>query len=357
MGKFVFYISSFHDEIHICLYDSEDKSIKYVKNMVQSKATFLMLSSDEKRLYAGCEDFGGKGAIAVYDITNPLEPNLKVKIMEKEQGPGFMSLTEDEKYLLTCSYFSGDIKVYQLSKEGLPEKVCSHYFFNTYGTAFPKGSFGQAVPRTHCIRQLPGSDLVFVTDYSGDRLVCFRLKKDGSLEELTEIRLNKGEAPRHIEFHPVYKNLIYLNTEFSSCIYVIRVNLENGRMACLERYDTCKTGNPMSSAIKVAQNGRYLYNAERENGAISVYQTEEKGERLKFINDIPDVGYVRDFIFTPEYEVLLSGNQENNRVQMFQMNWKNGMCAPLAGGLEAGTPACFAFVSQAIPKPLNNGEG
>lgn len=355
MGEFVLYISSFQNQIHICTYDAQERRLKYIKSVVQPQATFLTLSADRRKLYVGCENFGGHGGIAVYDITEPLEPCLKANIEEKEQGPGFMSLTGDGQYLLACSYFSGDIKVYQLDSEGLPETVCCHCFFHTCGTAFPKGSFGQAVPRAHCIRQLPESDLVFVTDYSGDRLVCFLLREDGNLEKLAEMRTKKGEAPRHIDFHPIYKNLIYLNTEFSSCIYVIRADLKNGEMECLNRYDMAEAGNPMSSAIKVSPDGNYLYNAKREKGTIDVYQIEAGGERLEYISTIPDVGYVRDYIFTPDAEVLISGNQENSTVQMFEMNWDNGMCAPLAGRIEAGTPASFAFGLQAVPHTLHNG--
>lgn len=349
MAGYIFYSGSFKDEIHIGLYNSEKNSLEYVGNIPHKGATFLTTNKKEQHLYVGCENFGGNGQIAVYDISDPRKPLLLQETDQTTQGPSFLSLSCDEKYLLTCGFFSGDIKTYSLNAEGILERQCHETFFETYGTAYPKGSFGQAVPRAHCILQVLKTRFVLITDYSGDRLVCFSLQDDGGLTQVSELAAQKGDAVRHLVFHPVYQDIVYMNAEYSTAVYVVHINMENGELTLLERYEIQRENKiSMSSAVKVSKDGKYLYNASRNNEEIAVYRISGQGRKLEYIVSIPDLGYIRDFVFEPENQRMITGNQSKNIIQQFQMNWKNGMCAPLFSKIKADTPASFVFIKRAI---------
>lgn len=351
MSKYVCYTAGFESTLQVWVYDDEQKKLRCEKEILRARGTCLILNQAGTRLYVGSEVPDGEGEIAVYDTSAPLAPRLMKIIPVGDHGPGYLSLAAEEDYLFTASFFSGSIQAYHLDGDGCPVQRSYQEAFTTYGSAFPKGSFGQAAPRSHCILPMPGTSLVLATDYSGDRLLCYRLQKDGSLLLLSELCLQPGEAPRHLVFSPDREGILYLNTEYSGMIYTIEIDRENGLMKCLNR-----TGGLEGEAaylcanLRIEENGKYLYNTNRSNENISVFRLEgEKGLPV-YAGAIPDVGYIRDFIFDPKHQVMLAGNQSMKQIQLFEMNWKNGLCWPLEGTVKAKTPAAFVFQKTPVQK-------
>ncbi len=330
MAEYVFYAPTFDNELQVWIYDSIKRAVRCEKKLELKMGNFVVLNHDGTRLYAGSEAFGGDGFVTVFDTTDPVDPKLMMTYMTGDQGPAYVSLSEDNRYLLTASYFSGSLFVYGLDENGCPDRVCYKENLTTYGTAFPKKSAGQAVPRCHCIRQMPGTDLVFASDYSGDRLLCYRLKEDGSMELLTAYQLARGEAARHVEFAPGRTDRVYLNTEFMGNLYVFEVDPDSGRLECLQKVNALEDEvAARCTNLRISKCGNYLYNANRSNENISVFRIDQTSGKLTFINAIPDLGMVRDFNFDPENKVLIVGCQSQEMVRVFEMNWNIGLCAPL----------------------------
>lgn len=344
MAEYIFYTSSFDHVTKVNIFDSQTRSIRCADSIEIPYGTYLTLNPKGNRLYVGSEVFGGVGYITTIDTSDPVSVRVLCKISSEDEGPAYLSVSEDERYLLTCSYFSGTIVVYPLDADGRPGPVVYREQLGTYGDAFPKGTFGQAVPRCHCIRQFPGTDYVFVTDYSGDRLLIYRLSEQGILEIVSTYDTEKGGAIRHIEWNPIYPEMMYVNTEFTGKIYALRFDLQSGTIIETDCYqieqfqDACLCAN-----LRCSPDGKYLYNTSRKKECLTVVKLEEQGTCLSYVGDIPDVGYIRDFIIDPEGKILLTGNQSDNYIGMFHINHQNGMCAPLANRLEMKSPACFAF--------------
>lgn len=330
MAEYVFYAPTFDNELQVWIYDSKKRDVRCEKKISLFKGTYATLNEDGTRLYIGSEVFGGEGFVTVFDVSDPVDPKWMTTYMTGDQGPAYVSLTEDNRFLMTASFFEGSLFVYRLDENGCPAEVCYRERLTTYGTAFPKNSSGQAVPRCHCIRQMPGTDLVFASDYSGDRLLCYRLQEDGDLELLSEYQLTRGEAARHIEFAPGRTDRVYLNTEFMGNLYVFKVDAKTGQMECVDQTNALVDEvAARCTNLRTSKCGTYLYNANRTNENISVFRIDEQSGKLIFVGAIPDLGMVRDFNFDPENKVLIVGCQSQEMIRLYEMNWNIGMCAPL----------------------------
>lgn len=345
MRKEIVYTTSFDHIFQVSLLDVREKWLQCIKTMEIPFGTYVAADTSKGRLYVGSEVFGGEGSITTLDNMQQTNPYIISQIKTGDEGPAYISVSDNGSFLLTCSYFSGTVKVFSLNADGIPEKMVYREALTACGRAFPEGTFGQAVPRCHCIRQLPGTDFVLVTDYSGDRILVYRLRQEGSLELAHEWRSEPGDAVRHLEFHPRNPGIVYANTEYTGKIYVLKIDRNTGTLVCV---DSCQmtdaSGAWMCANLRCSQDGRYLYNTSRKKGCLEVFALEAGGEHLHLAGRIPDLGGVRDFAFSKDGSVLLTGDQTNNRIHMFTMNQENGIGAPLACRPEVKTPACFVIL-------------
>lgn len=342
----ILYISSFRHEIYVCLFLNNSRKLVMADRIKCPYATFAALSEDERFLYAGCEHDDGNGGIAVYDISSPLRPRLISFSPLEDQGPAYLEEVKGNM-LLTCSYFSGTMDIFRVNDKAGLEECLWHKDFTTTGNALPAGGFGQLVPRAHCIRRVPETDMILVTDYSGDRLLCFRMEDEHTIKEVAALSFERGAAVRHLEFHPIYRDTVYINTEYTGTVYAVRIDQKKGEMSVTDRTPALP-GNQayMCSAIKVSPDGSYLYNANRENGSISVFRIKGNGRRLLYIGMLPDMGYVRDFTFDNSGQFMFVSDQAANRVRVIKMNWEKGLGTQLPGGIEAELPASFAVIRK-----------
>ena len=327
-------------------FDPDTGKAVYLREYENPFGTFLALNHAGTRLYNGSEVNGGDGIITVYDISCPEEPERLCVYKECDQGAAYLATDPSDSFLITCSYFSGTVKSYRLDENGLPEKLIHNEQLTATG---PVGkddgpSFGQQSPRTHGIAFIPGTDLVCVSDYSGDRLLCYRLEKDGEMTPVSVFAGIPGDAVRHAAVHPARPDIVYVNTEYSGRIYVLRCDRKTGALKKLAAYPALTDENAsMSASLHISADGKWLLSSNRTNENISVFRISEDGKTLTAAPPITGVGPVRDFIFAPFGRHLLVGDQKQNRILTFAWDPENGPGALLSVLENEPTPATFVF--------------
>lgn len=345
MSKYIFYAASFDNVLNICELDTDLGKITHLRRVEHPRPAHIALSKDRLRLYIANEMNGLPGGVAAYDITDPVNPVLLSSVTPGSQGPCFIALTNDGKYLVGCSYFEGNIEVFPVNPDGSLSERCFEYRFTATGTASLPGLVDQAVPRSHCVLPVTGSSLMLVTDYSGDSLVCFAINEKGIMENISSVPFPRGDAPRHLARHPVRDDLVYMVTEFTSIVYPIRVDRETGGLTVLKGVHTLSGEKAsFSSAIKLSPDGKFVYIPNRNNKNIAILSLHDNYERLEHAGVIPDAGFVRDVEFAPSADYLVTGDQDRNKIILYGVNKENGMCERLGCEIFAETPACFLFL-------------
>lgn len=348
MSKYIFYAATFGDAFSIAELDTDTQQLTHLRSINQPRPAQLALSKDQTKLYVTSEMYGEPGQVDAYDIRNPLYPVLLSRVFpENSQGPCYIAISENGRYCVGCSYFEGNVEVFPILENGALGERCFEHRFTATGTAYLAGSYGQAVPRSHGVITLPGTDFILVTDYSGDRVVCFRLEENGSLTEVSSVQFPAGDAPRHLVCNPVYGNIFYMITEYTSMVYSIKIDMESGGMQMLMGLHTLKDAKAsFSSGIKISADGKFLYVPNRHQRNISVLKLLENGEVIDHVGVLPNAGFVRDIQPDPTGEFLLAGDQDENKIMLYKVNKESGMCALLASELKVPTPAFFAFIEK-----------
>ncbi len=327
MSEYIFYVGSFEDRLTVCSFNDQTLEIKELSSIKHDhRPAQLYMNRAKTILYTANENSDGPGGVSSYDISNPLKPVLTGDIKPGNHGPGFVSLTKDEKYLVGASFFDGVAELFSLDENGAVKELVDSYQFTTTGTSKKDGTFGQGTPRCHCSFALKNSNLIAITDYSGDRLVCFEIK-DGKLLLKSELDFKKGSAVRHITDCPYRDDLYYVLTEYGSELYSIKID-ENGNMTVLDCCSTIENNskNNSTAAIHTTKDGKYLYITNRGFDNIAVFEMHKNGEKLERIGFVRvGVGYSRDYCFTPGEEYMLVASMFEGRVYLHKMNKRTGM--------------------------------
>lgn len=145
----------------------------------------------------------------------------------------------------------------------------------------------QIPARTACLHGTwfsPDGEFCLITNMKQNRIVMFRLDREkGKLVLTDDLGCPGGTWPRYAVFHPK-KRLIYINSERSLVIHVIRYS-EVGKMEIVKSISVVpdlacvKEGKRISqSDLKMSSDGKFLYDFYRYTDAVTVFEIcEETG--------------------------------------------------------------------------------
>jgi 6-phosphogluconolactonase (cycloisomerase 2 family) len=78
-----------------------------------------------------------------------------------------------------------------------------------------------------------GQDRILVPDLGNDEVFSFQIQ-ESSLTKIGAFRLNAGDGPRHLEFHPS-RNFAYVVAELSCTVTVCRCDPSSGELTKLKK--------------------------------------------------------------------------------------------------------------------------
>jgi 6-phosphogluconolactonase (cycloisomerase 2 family) len=348
MSQYLFYAGSFDEVFNICSLDTETERLSHIGSVRQPRPAHMALAPDKRTLYVASEMSGTPGGVCAYDLSDPAHPVRISDVRPGTQGPCHIMLTEDSRHLIGCSYSEGIIEVFPVRPDGTLGERCTVHRLSV--AAFKSLSLyhgsAQARPRAHGAAQVRGTDLVLVTDFSNDRVICFRLGADGSLAEVSGLSYVRGEEVRHFALHPTRDNLVYLLTQ-SGNLYVIGVDRATGALRDLGGIHTLSAGRAgMGSAVKCSPDGRWIYATNRQNRNISVLSIEGDPEHPVHAGVLEDAGFVRDLALTPDGGYLLSGDQQANTLTLYRVPEGEGLPERVVGErFLVESPTCLVFLN------------
>lgn len=242
---------------------NEDFNIQKMTCVPADNAGIICMSKDGRYIYAANEskDFGGLngsgGGVSAYrtDREGGLE-KLNESISYGSRT-SYICLSEDERFLLasnhgshttvTCSYVpdgnggfqlqrgfdDSSAAVFRLREDGSIGELTDLKVFKGCGYWCHGG--GQSTAHMHCIRTR--GDLVFSCNRGCDEIEVMRLDEDGKLTVLKQYRTQPAYAPRHLDFHPE-KNILYVSNENYPCMSVYAFDPESGQITHLQTEGT-----------------------------------------------------------------------------------------------------------------------
>ena len=204
----------------------------------------------------------------------------------------------------------------------------------------------QAQARAHSIFQIPGTSYVPVADLGSDKLYVYTLAK-GILTEHSKADAASGAGPRHMALHPS-GDILYAINELDSTITIYDFNKSTGILKPCRSVSTLPEGYESRlswcSAIRISQDGRFLYGSNREHDSISVFKTEEAGREISLLGFFSKtVDNPRDFVIDPSGKYMLVGNLDANSITLCRLSKDTGMPEYITNTAGVEMPTCIAF--------------
>ena len=168
------------------------------------------------------------------------------------------------------------------------------------------------------------------------------------------ISVPPGDGPRHFAFHPNGLFFYSLQEEASTLLFYT-YNAAAGTLTQQQMLSTLPpgfVGTNFTSEVRVAQNGKFVYAANRLHDTISYFDVDGSG-RLKRVGEASTLGdYPRSFTIDPTGNFLISCNQRSDALTTFRIKAEDGEDEGLANRLvftgqytPVGNPAIVVFLT------------
>jgi len=206
----------------------------------------------------------------------------------------------------------------------------------------------QEKAHTHAVVIDENFNNILITDLGIDKVMVYYIDgSNGKFEEKLkqEVRLPPGSGPRHIAVHADTKFAYVLN-ELTATVTLMRYC--DGDLEPLHTYQTLPKefkAVPSAAAIRVSENGKFIYISERGDNCIAVLRFDSDNETIEIIGRQKTMGKTpRDINLDPTGNWLLAANQDSDSVAIFKVDKNTGMIKPEHLVENIKSPVCLEWL-------------
>jgi 6-phosphogluconolactonase len=310
--------------------------------------TFLSVDEGGNHIYANSEVFGWKeGLVTAFHLDRGTG---ELTYINTQPSLGSITahntVTRDNGRLVVANYGMGfggpdrSVVVYGIRKDGgltAPVASIAH-------SGIGPNPDRQERSHAHSATQV-AEDIVVVADLGTDRLISYRLKPDGGLQQIAATETAPGAGPRHVALHPGGRLLFVMN-ELDSTIASYRID-GNGALTAIDRQPAVPpeaTAENHCADIQISPDGRFLYGSNRGHDSIAVFATDHDGV-LSQVGFFPCGGATpRNLALTPSGRHLFCANQDSDRITIFKRDGDTGALTATGHTVDIGTPMCIRII-------------
>lgn len=255
-----------------------------------------------------------QGGVAVVDRQTG---EVKQEVLSAGASPAYLGYDAERQLLYVGNYHKGTAEVYQVAADG--QLTLADTFTNHGSGPRPE----QESSHVHFTNLTPDQKLV-VVDLGTDEVFFFDVQANGKLRQPTTFKFKAGFGPRHIRFSPDGKTA-YVLGELSSQLAVL--DYTNGQMQLRQTLSTIPadwTEHNGAAALRVTQDGRFVYASNRGNNTVAVFAVQDDSvKRIQLISTEGD--FPRDMALNQNDAYLVVANQNTDNVSVYARNPETGM--------------------------------
>lgn len=260
---------------------------------------YVITSADGQRMYAVSsdgDDGGYIGCVSEYDLRS-VKPAMISRKSTKGNGPCYLTLSPDERFLYVANYGTGSLTAFPASPT-LKERVQ----WLPYEGCGPC-AVRQASPHLHQVTFVPGRQLLCAVDLGTDLLRFYHADPvDGMLTEAFTFHLPGG--PRHVAY--ASNGCVYVAHELSN--EVTCLVWRHGSLVSQQTLSTLPAdwrGGNTASAIRISRDQKRVMVSNRGHGSIAVFHVLANGS-LAFEKHVSAGSFPRDFVELPDGRTLIA---------------------------------------------------
>ncbi|WP_284140502.1 lactonase family protein [Virgibacillus sp. LDC-1] len=302
------------------------KRLSYVQGI--ANPSYLTVNQNQDTLYALSEV--ADGHVVSYSFDN-VTYTVQEKSSQQEdgvEGPCYIMLDENERYLFVVNYGGGSISVYRLADDHRILELTDHHTYSS-------GS------HPHMIVQLPGTDRFVVTDLGSNKLYLYECT-EGKLTRIQECAATPGSGPRHAAVLATHRK-IYVVNEFNSQVSVYTYDSTFSSLELVQEIDTIAEPievNNYGADIHIAYEASFLYTSNRGHDSISVFRIGDDG-LLSYVDCVAVEGkWPRNFAITPDERYMLIANEHTDSIVVMEIG-ADGIPAYTGEQYSIRAPVCL----------------
>ena len=318
-----------------------DKGVLSDKKLVAktSNPSFLAIDQDQKMVYAANENDSGLVSSFRWN-----EEDQKLDLINQQPSygayPCYIDVNKTGDKLAVANYGTGNVAFYQISNGKLEDSATIRQH-----TGKGPNPNRQKGPHAHFSKFRPELNMIYTVDLGIDEVIAYTVNSGNFGEGFTALKLNGGDGPRHLAFHPE-KNQAFVINELSSTIVSASINQETGEFEAIDRISTIPEdyeGENSCADIHISKDGKYLYGSNRGHNSIAIFAVADDG-KLEGLGTVSVKGdWPRNFTLSPDGNFLLVANQRSNNIVVFNVNQDTGMLTPNGNEISIDSPVCLKF--------------
>ena len=256
---------------------------------------------------------------------------------------------EKDKYIFVSGYHDGKETVLRLKRDGSIGEITDGVYHRGLGSVAER-TFR---PHVSCCRRTPDGKFVFVADLGIDQIKIYRFDPvKGLLTLVDALRCELESAPRHFIFSADGR-FMYLMYEVKNVIDVY--TYETGdKVPVLEKIQTITSAAPerlsqltAACAIRMSPDEAYLYCSNAGDNSVSVYRRDPDTGLLTLLCCLPISGdYPKDIAIFPDQQHLAAINHGSNSISFFKVDYENGLLVMCNRSIEVNEPNCCVIVKM-----------
>lgn len=304
--------------------------------------SYLAISKSGKNVYAVGE--GVKSSAYAFNFDNKNGELTLINAQETiGKGPCFVSISPDEKFIVTANYGGGSVSVLPINSDkslGQLAQLIQHT-----GSSVNKNR--QSAPHAHSAMFSNDGEKVYVTDLGVDKLFVYSYDSSGKKPLIWEndkvIKIQDGLGPRHFTFNKAENKLYVLNELFATITVFEKNNNDFKQLQYVNLNDANFKGENGAADIHFSNDGKFLYATNRGSvNEIVIFKVDQKNGELTKIGKQSTLGKTpRNFMIDPSDNFLLVANQNSDDIYVFKRNKKTGMLTYTNEMLKIGSPVCL----------------
>lgn len=270
----------------------------------------------DDRLYVANEL--GDGRLTTYAVSEGNQLDVLGTALTDGASPCYVTVSPDQRYVATANYMGGNVSILGVDSEGVA--TGSPQVLQNYGKG-PNTS-RQEAPHAHWVQWDRDQEFLYSVDLGIDEVKVYPFDKASGKagKGVSAIKLQPGDGPRHMFFHP-QKHMAYVLNELSNTIVVAEQN-RDGTMTAVQRVPTLPgdfSEHSQAGHIHVTSDGKMLYASNRGHDSIAVYAIADSGHLTLLEIESAKGNWPRHFLVLEDAGALLVANQESDNVVAFKI--------------------------------------
>ncbi len=199
----------------------------------------------------------------------------------------------EDKFLFSAGYHDGKVTVLKLKKDGSIGEITDEIYHKGLGTAAGRNYR----PHVQCVKMTRDNRFLLACDLGLDRVDVYMLDhKTGKLRETEIIHCDQESAPRHMQFSRDGR-FLYIVNEQKRAIDVYSYTVDaTGKMPDFERIQSIPTVKDpdvigvAACALKFSTDFKYLLTSNAGENSVAIYDVDHKTGLLTLNTCLPIAG-------------------------------------------------------------------